>query len=198
MTDPSVEHIPILEISVTAAENPSPHPTGNKVARVAWWCVYVFLFRPTPRIAHRWRCFLLRLFGARVGHGVKVDPSCRIWAPWRLHLGDESSISHGVDCYNVAPIQIGNHATVSQRAFLCTASHDPVDQHMRLISASIHIDDQAWICAEAFVSPGVHVGKGSIAAARAVVTRDIAPWQIVAGNPAKVIKHRQLIARDDD
>ncbi|MEO1996151.1 MAG: WcaF family extracellular polysaccharide biosynthesis acetyltransferase [Planctomycetaceae bacterium] len=187
-----------LEVSVTAAENPSPHTTYNKLRRVVWWLIYTCLFRLSPRVTHRWRCFLLRLFGARVGRGVKVDPSCRIWAPWLLNLGDESAISHGADCYNVAPIHIGSHATVSQRAFLCTASHDPADPHMRLTSAPIKIGDQAWICAEAFVSPGVVIGKGAVAAARAVVTRDVAPWTIVGGNPAEVIKQRKLMARADD
>lgn len=187
-----------LEVSVTAAETPSPHSNSNKLGRVVWWFVYALLFRPSPRIAHSWRCFLLRMLGAHVGRGVKINPSCRIWAPWLLSLGDESAVSHEADCYNVAPIRIGAHATVSQRAFLCTASHDPTDPHMRLTSAPIQIEDQAWVCAEAFVSPGVTIGKGGVAAARSVVTRDVTPWTIVGGNPAQVIKQRELIARVDD
>lgn len=188
----------LIEVSVTAAETPSPHSTRNKLGRVIWWFVYALLFRPSPRIAHSWRCFLLKLMGAHVGRSVKVNPSCRIWAPWLLSLGDESAVSHEADCYNVAPIRIGAHATVSQRAFLCTASHDPADPHMRLTSAPIHIEEQAWVCAEAFISPGITIGKGGVAAARSVVTRDVNPWTIVGGNPAQVIKQRKLTPRVED
>lgn len=107
-------------------------------------------------------------------------------------VGDEASIAHSVDCYNVGLIQIGSHATVSQYAFLCGASHDISDPNMMLISAPIHIDDQAWVCAGAFISPGVHIHQGAVVGARSVVTRDVEPWTVVAGNPARHIRVREL------
>jgi len=180
------------QVSVDAASCPSPHSTRNKVGRVLWTMVWWLLFRPTPRIAFGWRRCLLRLFGAKIGRNVRISPSARIWGPWNLVVGDESSIAHDVDCYCVERITIGRHATVSQYTFLCTASHDIADPNMRLTSAPIVVGDQAWICAGAFVAPGVTIGAGAVAGARAVVTRDVPPWTVVAGNPAVYLKDRVL------
>src|SRR5262245_43790317 len=112
------------QVRVDAASCPSPHSTQNKLGRVLWATVWWLLFRPTPRIAFGWRRWLLRLFGASIGHNARISSSVRIWAPWNLVVGDESSIAHDVDCYCVDRLTIGHHATVSQYSLLCTASHD--------------------------------------------------------------------------
>ena len=137
---------------------------------------------------------LLRLFGARVGAGAKIMPSTKIWAPWNLVLGEEACLSHDVDCYCVNRVTVGPHATVSQYAHLCTATHDIADPHMRLVTAPIIIGAGAWVCAGAFVGPGVTVGDGAVAGARAVVIKDVDAWTVVAGNPAVFIKQRVLNA----
>jgi putative colanic acid biosynthesis acetyltransferase WcaF len=162
----------------------------NKAARVSWAIVYWLLFRFTPVPLHAWRAMLLRIFGAKLGAGVRVYPSARIWAPWNLHMGDASCIGWDVDCYCVAPIHIGAHATVSQRAYLCSASHDYDAPGLPLVSAPITIGARAWITAEAFVGPGVHVGEGAVALARAVVTRDVEAWTVVGGHPARALRQR--------
>jgi putative colanic acid biosynthesis acetyltransferase WcaF len=107
-------------------------------------------------------------------------------------MDDFSTLSADVDCYCVAPITIGAHATVSQYAFLCTATHDVSDPHMRLVTAPIVVADQAWVCAGAFLAPGVMVAQGAVVGARAVVTKEVPAWTIVAGNPAREIRKRVL------
>ena len=179
-------------VRVGVNECPSPHSLGNKAARVVWGTVWLLLFRPTPRIFFGWRRLLLRCFGATVGTNARVSPSVQIWAPWNLEIGDEAAISHHVDCYCVDRIRVGNHATVSQYAILCSASHDVSDPHMRLIKAPISIEDQSWVCAGAFVSAGVKVAEGAVVGAMSVVTKDVDPWTIVAGNPARLIRQREL------
>lgn len=184
-----------LEVRVDPASCPSPHSMRNKLGRVAWSIVWWLLFRPTPRLCFGWRRMLLRVFGARIGRNARISPSVRIWAPWNLAVGEEASLAHSVDCYCVDRLIIGSHATVSQYAFLCTASHDVGDPHMRLTTAPIRIGDQAWVCAGAYIAPGVTIGAGAVAGARAVVTRDVAPWTIVAGNPARYLRDRVLRGR---
>ena len=177
-------------IRVSRSDCPSTHSTANKIGRVLWGVVWCLLFRPSPKIMLGWRRLLLRVFGARVGKGAKIMPSTRIWAPWHLVLGEEACLSHDVDCYSVAQVNVGAHATVSQRAFLCTATHDIQDPHMKLITAPVTIGDGAWICAGAYIAPGLTVGEGAVAGARAVVTRSVDAWTIVAGNPARPIGKR--------
>jgi putative colanic acid biosynthesis acetyltransferase WcaF len=132
------------------------------------------------------------MFGARVGRRAKVFPSTRVWAPWNLTLGDFACLSHDVDCYCVAPVKIGSHATVSQYSYLCAATHDVADPHMRLVTAPITIMDQAWVCARVFVAPGVTIGQGAVAGACSVVVNDVPPWTIVGGNPARRLRERRL------
>lgn len=165
----------------------------NQAVRLLWGLACALLFRTTPRWAMRgWRCQVLRIFGARIGAGCRIDPRARIWAPWNLELGDFVAVAEDVDVYCVDKIRIGSKAAVSQRAFLCTASHDIASLRRPLVHAPIEIGAHAWIAAEAMVMPGVTLGEGAVVAARGVVTRNVAPWTVVAGNPATPVKKRVL------
>ena len=135
---------------------------------------------------------ILRLFGAKLGRSVNVHPTCRIYAPWNLTLGDRSCLSARVDCYCVADVSIGADSTVSQDAFLCTASHDIDRADRRLVTAPISIDRGAWVFARATILPGVTVGEGAVVAACAVVTHDVASHSVVAGNPARHVRQRNF------
>ena len=159
------------------------------VGRVLWAaCRPLFCF--SPRLLWGWRCFLLRLFGAKVGRNVHILPSVRVFIPWNLEIGDWSSVGFDALIYNLGPVKIGSKVTVSQRAHLCAGSHDFRDAAMPLTKPPISIGDEVWICADAFVGPGVSVGKRSVVAARAVVVKDVAESAIVGGNPAKGIGTR--------
>ena len=179
-------------IRVDRAACPSPHSAANKLARLLWQAAHLMLFRPSPWFWHAPRRAVLRLFGAQVGKHVQIMPSVQIWAPWNLALGDFATVGSGVDLYDVDRIEIGAHATVSQRAFLCTATHDVDHPNMPLKTAPIRIGAGAWVCAEAYVHPGVALGVDAVAGVRAVVLHDVPPGQIVGGNPAKFLRLRKL------
>lgn len=181
---------PSPQVDVACFEN--PYSAANKVGRVLWHLVWLLFFRPSPRIFFGWRRFLLRCFGARIGAGVHVYPTAKVWAPWNLEMGDHSCLADDVDCYCADRITIGAHAAVSQYAYLCAAGHDICDPHMKLVTAPIRIGAGAWVCAGAYVGPGVCIGDGAVVAARAVVVKDVEPWMVVGGNPAKFIKKREL------
>jgi putative colanic acid biosynthesis acetyltransferase WcaF len=179
---------PTVDLSYT----PSPHSVWNRLLRLAWGIFWLLIFRPSPRPFFAFRRFCLRLFGARIGKGANIYPSCRIWGPWNLTMGEHSCLADRVDCYCVAPIRLGAHAGVSQYSYLCSASHDYEDPRMPLTTAPIEIGDQAWVCADVFVGPGVTIGPGAVVGARSSVYKDVAPWTVVGGNPAKFIKKRVL------
>ena len=140
-----------------------------------------------------WRRALLRLFGASVSSNAHVYPSAHIYLPWNLTLGANASIGEWALIYNLGPVVIGESATISHRAHICAGTHDYRDPTLPLRRLPIHIGSQAWVCADAFVGPGVKVGDGAVVAACAVVVKDVPPWQVVAGNPAVFIKERTLI-----
>lgn len=105
-------------------------------------------------------------------------------------MGARSALGDLVDCYNVARVTLEEGAIASQQAFLCTASHDISDPGRRLVTAPIRLNRSSWVCAGAFVHPGLTIGEGAVVGARSVVTKDVAPWTVVAGNPAKFLKAR--------
>jgi putative colanic acid biosynthesis acetyltransferase WcaF len=162
----------------------------NRMMRVAWNLVSIFLFQFSPTPLHSWRSFLLRCFGAKVGRGVHVYPQAKIWAPWNLELKDECGIANGVILYSQGKITIGRRSVISQRAHLCAGTHDYTQPGFPLITMPIYIGDNAWIAAEAFIHPGVTIGDGCIIGARAVVTKNMPEWMICAGHPCKPMKER--------
>src|SRR3954468_16984248 len=105
------------------AEFHNPHSRRNQAGRLLWDVAHALLFRPTPWFMRRWRAWLLRRFGARLG-GVAVDGSARGWAPGRLAAGDEVYVDRDVNLYNVFGITVGDRVVISQGAFLCSATHD--------------------------------------------------------------------------
>ena len=161
----------------------------EQIGRLLWDLTHP-LFALSPRPMWGWRRFLLRLFGARLGRQVHVYPTARISIPWNLAIGEQSAIGDRAIVYALGPISIGARATISQGAHLCAGTHDYRDPMMPLLKPPISIGNEAWICADAFIGPGVRVGARAIVGARAVVVKDVAANIIVAGNPARIVRPR--------
>lgn len=165
---------------------------GNRVLRAVWGVVYVLFFRFSPRPLHAWRNFLLTLFGAKLGQHVHVYPSVQIWAPWNLRIGNFVGIGNGAILYSMDEITIGDHAVISQGAHLCCGSHDYNSENFQLFAKPIVIGAGAWICAEAFIHPGVVVPEGAVVGARSVVPKSLSePWAVYAGNPCRQVGKRK-------
>lgn len=162
----------------------------NRLGRQVWDIVYTLFFRTSPRPLHAWRSFLLRCFGAKIGKDCHVYPKAKIWAPWNLVMEDHAGMADDVNCYSMAVISLGKKVVVSQGTYLCTGSHDYEDPNFQLYAKPIYIGDNAWLCAESFICPGVTIGEGSVIGARSVVTKDMPAWTVCAGNPCKPIKPR--------
>lgn len=165
--------------------------TGNRLARALWGVVYAVLFRPSPRPMHAWRAALLRLFGAHIGANPRIYPKARIWAPWNLICEDLVAIGQDAIIYNPAPVRLGSHSVISEQAFLCGATHDHNHPAFPMIWAPIEVGAYAWICARACVQMGVTIGEGSVLGLNAVATRDLEPWSVYVGAPARRVKARR-------
>ena len=132
------------------------------------------------------RCHLLRLFGARIGQGVIIRSRVNITFPWRLALGNHVWLGEEVNLHSLAPIVIEDHVCLSQRAFLCTGSHDFRSAGFDLKTGPITIAPHSWIAANVFVGPNVHLGPHAMVTAGSVVTRSLPAASILSGNPAEV------------
>lgn len=173
------------------SEAPSPHAFRNRALRAVWGLAYTLLFRPSPRPFHAWRRALLRMFGAQIGKGAHPYPKCRIWAPWNLTMEPHSCLADDVDCYSVDRVILGPNAIVSQYAFLCAASHDCDQLEFPLVTAPITLGARSWVAADSFIGPGVTLGEGAVVGARSSVFRNVPPWTIVAGSPARFLRGRK-------
>jgi len=178
-------------LDIAANRRTRNYSRTEMVQRVLWG-FGCYLFRLSPRPCFGWRRFVLRCFGAKIGANVNTYPSTRIYFPWKLTVGDWTALGEEAFIYNLGPVTLGEKVTVSHRAQLCAGTHDYTLPDLPLIKTTIIIKDQAWICADAFVGPGVTVGEGAIVGARCVVTKNVEPWAIMIGNPARLTKKRVL------
>ncbi|SCB26868.1 putative colanic acid biosynthesis acetyltransferase WcaF [Bradyrhizobium shewense] len=149
-----------------------------------WQTVQQTLFAWSPQPAYGWRRWLLRLFGAEVGKGVLVRPTARVTYPWKVKLGNYCWIGDNAELYSLGPITIGDNAVVSQRSYICAATHDYKDIKFPLVAVPVVVEREAWIAADCFIAPGVTIGIGAIVGARTTVLRDVEARAIVAGHPA--------------
>lgn len=180
-----------MSLDIASNRAAKKYSTHELILRVLWGGGR-FLFRNSPRIYFGFRRALLRLYGANVGKSVNIYPSAVIYMPWNLSIGDYSAIGEDALIYNLGQITIGNNATISHRAHLCAGTHDYRNPTLPLLKPPITIEDNVWICAQAFVGPGVTVREGAVVGAAAVVSKDVEAWTVVAGNPAVPIKQRIL------
>ncbi len=167
-----------------------PYPAWTYPARAAWSLVQATAWRVAWSKLYFLRPAILRMFGASVPFRCLIGGSVRMHFPWLMTIGTDVAISHGVVFYNLGGTTIGNRAVISHDAYLCGGTHDYTKSNYPLVRRPIVIEDDVWIGAGAFIGPGVRIGRGAVIGARAVVFKDIPPWKVAVGNPARLIKDR--------
>ncbi len=153
-----------------------------------WWVVRGLLFASWFPIPSQVKVAALRAFGAKVGRNVVIRSRVNITFPWRVQIGDHVWIGDEVLILSLAPVKISSNVCISQRAFLCTGSHDFAKETFDLICRPITICAGCWIGAQSFVGSGVTLHSNTVCAAGAVVVKDAGPDEVIGGNPAKVIR----------
>lgn len=175
--------------------NRSPYSTREKIARMVWATVQATLFRLSFHNWYGWRRALVRLFGANLAPEVRLRRTVRIECPWNLAMGPHSTAGDGAILYCLGPVRIGARVSISQYAHICAGSHDHRRDDFPLLRLPITIEDDVWVAADAFVGPNVTVGAGVILGARGCAFKDLTPWTIYGGNPARPLGPREMIGR---
>jgi putative colanic acid biosynthesis acetyltransferase WcaF len=157
-----------------------------------WYFLGLPLLRSHLITSSAFRYWLLRLFRAKVGKGVYIKPGLRVKFPWYLQVGDFAWLGEDLWIDNLAHVEIESHCCLSQGVYLCTGNHDWSSPNMRLFRRPIVCERGSWIGAKAILCPGVTIGAGAIVTAGTVVTKDVPPMEIHAGNPAQFTKKRIL------
>lgn len=170
-----------------------PYPIKEYLLRFCWILVENIIWKLLWHRFYILRAFILKIFGANISSlQIQAFGSTKILRPWDLKLGKFVTIGPRVHIYNLNRIIIGDNSVISQDAYLAGGTHDYSKPNLPLLRKDIIIGHNVWIGAGAFICPGVKIGDGAVVGARAVVTKDVEPWTVVAGNPAKFIKQREI------
>ncbi|MCM8732537.1 putative colanic acid biosynthesis acetyltransferase [Hephaestia sp. GCM10023244] len=163
---------------------------SNILFRATWNTTWFLFAAWTPPQLYAWRRFLLNLFGAKIAPGARVYGSARIWYPPNLEMGRGAVLGFNVQCYCMDKIVLEDFAEVAQFVHLVAGTHNIDDPHFQLYTRPIRICRHAWLASGGFVGPGVTVGEGAVLGARGVAAKNLEPWTVYVGNPAKPIKTR--------
>ena len=168
------------------------------VRAVNYLANYVVNRIPSFTVRHR---FYVRVLGVRIGPGAGIHLGCRLWfyGPGQLRrngltIGVRSRINRDCTLDARGSITIGEDVSISPEVFILTASHGVDDPEFRVETRPVVIEDHVWIGTRAVVMPGVRLGRGCVVCAGAVVTRDVAPLDVVGGVPARTIRRRDEAA----
>lgn len=153
-----------------------------------WRLCQGLFFQPLWHVPSPIRVALLRAFGARIGQGVVVRAGVNISFPWRLELGNHVWLGEEVMILSLAPVKVESHVCISQRAFLCTGSHDARKETFDLVTRPVVVGTGSWVAAGAFVGPGVTLGPGTVVGAGSVVLHSHPGRALLRGNPAVEVR----------
>lgn len=167
-------------------------PRSSGMKHLLWYFTNILIFINPLNPFSGFKIVLLRLFGATVGKGVRINPAVNIKYPWLLEIGDYSWIGERVWIDNLAKVTIGNNCCLSQGAMLLTGNHNYKKTTFDLMVKEIHMEDGTWAGAQSTVCPGVTLKSHSILSVGSVATTDLEPYSIYQGNPAVKVRQRNI------
>lgn len=147
----------------------------------------IIAFIPSRHI----RYILYKLLGMKIGGNVSIFMGTHIRNPKGVFIGEGASIGPKVLLDGRRGIIIGKNVTIAYDAILWSLNHDYNDLYFAGNGGKVVVGDYAWICSRAIILPGVTIGEGAVVACGAVVTKDVAPYAVVGGIPAKEIANRK-------
>lgn len=156
---------------------------AGKAKEMLWYLVKVLFFLTALPYPSRFKIWLLRRFGAKVGTGVVIKPRVNIHFPWKLVIGDHVWIGEEAFLLNFEILSIGNNVCISQRSFLCGGNHDFRKPAMPYRNGPITLKDGCWVGAYCFIGPGVTIGEDTVITVGSVITGDQGQAMVVTQPP---------------
>lgn len=152
------------------------------------WVLIQHFFFSKFFLPRKFRPFLLRLAGAKIGEGVIIKSGVKIHLPFNLEVGDHTWIGENSWILNHAKVRIGSNVCISQRVVICSSSHEYESKSLDYAHAPIQIHNGAWICLDAKVLPGVTIGECSVVSAGEIVRRALPDYSMLVGGQIRAIE----------
>jgi acetyltransferase-like isoleucine patch superfamily enzyme len=140
--------------------------------------------------SHRLRLLIYRLLGLHVGKKSVIYGRAELRSPRGISIGNHTVIGHCAILDGRGELVIGDNVNVSTGVWIWTVQHNKDDPYFSGVKGRVIIEDYAWISCRTTILPGITVGKGAVVCAGAVVTKDVRPYEVVAGVPARKIGDR--------
>jgi putative colanic acid biosynthesis acetyltransferase WcaF len=172
--------------------NNSWYKPGSRIKRVVWFLKNIVILKSSLPWPSRLKVMTLRFFGAKIGKGVLIRPCVNIKYPWFLEIGDNVWIGEEVWIDNLGNVKIGNNVCLSQGSLVLCGNHNYKKETFDLIVGDITLEDGVWVGAKSVVCPGVTMKSHSILSVGSVLTQDTEAFGIYQGNPAVLVKHREI------
>lgn len=158
-----------------------------------WWDFSLMLVRWAGCVPiHTFRKFVYRLFGMKIGRGSTIHMWAGFFKPSGVTIGQDSIIGDHCFLDGRAPLKIGDHVSIASQVLIYNSEHDINSPDFSAREEPVEISDYAFIGPRAIILPGVKIGKATVVAAGAVVTKDIPEFTVVGGVPAKEVSKRSL------
>lgn len=146
------------------------------------------------------RKLLYKGLGAHIAPKVIFHFRTEIRAPWSLRIGYGTIIGDNTLLDARQGLTIGRNVNLSSNVSIYTLQHDHRDPYFGCFDSkdrkmSVEIDDRSWLGSNVIILPGVHIGEGAVCCAGCVVTKDVAPYDVVAGIPAKKVGERPKVLK---
>ena len=142
--------------------------------------------------SHTYRKFVYYLSGINLGKGSVIHMWANFFNPKGIEIGKDSIIGDHCFLDGRDILKIGDHVDIASQVLIYNSEHDINDENFKATTSPVTIEDYVFIGPRAIILPGVKIGKGAIVAAGAVVTKDVEPFKVVGGIPAKEIGERTL------
>lgn len=140
---------------------------------------------------HCFRRFFYRLAGIKIGKGSVIHTKARFYDPKNISIGEDTIIGEGVVLDGRDLLKIGNHVDIASEVMIYNSQHDVNEENFTATNAPVKIEDYVFIGPRVIILAGMTVSRGAVVGAGAVVTKDIPPYAIVGGVPAKIIGERR-------
>lgn len=144
---------------------------------------------------HHFRRFFYRMAGIKIGKGSTIHTGARFYDPRNISIGEDTIVGEGIVLDGRSKLFIGDHVDIASEVMIYNSEHNINAEHFAavesIVEAPVKIEDYVFIGPRAIILPGITVGKGAIIGAGAVVTKDVPPFAVVGGVPAKIIGERR-------
>ena len=170
----------------------TPYSLKYKLKVYAWKLVNKTIYRIIPNQIRKPRVLLLNMFGADIAKSCFIHRSSNIEFPWNLSMKHLSSIGENATLRCADKISIGEKCTIGRNCYFITGSHNIDSVHFEQYTKPIVVGSGTWLTTAVYVMPGVTIGEFTVAYAKALIVKDVAPYSVVGGIPSKYIKKREI------